>query len=157
MTGRGAFLLLLAVAPAAMGSSVLQPKRLTQAEIAQLPAAGAGSGTSGVEGIRTHVLSGDPAGAGPYTIMLRVPANTRIAAHRHKDDRVATIVSGTWSFGYGPIAGEDIKALGRGSFYTEPAGVSHFARTGAEPVILYIHGIGPTDTEYTAASADPRR
>ncbi len=157
MTGKGAFLLLLAVAPAAIGSSALQPQRLTQAEIAQLPATGAGSGTSGVEGIRTHVLSGDPSREGPYTIMLSVPANTRIAAHRHKDDRVATIVSGTWNFGYGLVAGEDTKALGSGSFYTEPAGVSHFARTGAEPVVLYIHGIGPTDTEYTAAAADPRR
>lgn len=156
MTGKGAFLFLLAVAPAAMGSAALQPQRLTQAEIAQLPATGAGSGTSGVEGIRTHVLSGDPSRAGPYTIMLRVPANTRIAAHSHKDDRVTTIVSGAWNFGYAPVAGEDTKALGPGSFYTEPAGISHFARTGAEPVVLYIHGIGPTDTEYTAASADPR-
>ena len=157
MTGKGAFLLVLAVAPAAMGSSALQPQRLTQAEIAQLPATGAGSGTSGVEGIRTHVLSGNPAGEGPYTIMLSVPANTRIAAHHHKDDRVATIVSGTWNFGYGPIAGENIKPLGPGSFYTEPADADHFARTGAEPVVLYIHGYGPTDTQYTAASVDPRR
>jgi quercetin dioxygenase-like cupin family protein len=140
-----------------MGPAALQPQRLTQAEIAQLPATGAGSGTSGVEGIRTHVLSGDPSNDGPYTIMLSVPANTRIAAHRHKDDRVSTIVSGMWNFGYGSVAGEENKALGPGSFYTEPAGVSHFARTGAEPVILYIHGNGPTDTQYTAASADPRR
>lgn len=157
MTGKGAFLLLLAVTPAALGAAPLQPQRMTQAEIAELPATGAGSGTSGVEGIRTHVLSGDPSREGPYTIMLSVPANTRIAAHRHKDDRVATIVSGTWNFGYGPVAGENTKALGPGSFYTEPAGASHFARTSAEPVVLYIHGYGPTDTEYTAASADSRR
>lgn len=140
-----------------MGSASLQPQRLTQAEIAGLPVTGAGSGTSGVEGIRTHVLSGDPSREGRYTIMLSVPANTRIAAHRHKDDRVATIVSGMWNFGYGTVTDEDTKDLGPGSFYTEPAGVDHFARTGSEPVILYIHGNGPTDTQYTAASADPRR
>ena len=157
MTVRNTFLFLLVAAPAAMASAALQPQRLTQAEIAELPATGAGSGTSGVEGIRTHVLSGDPSREGPYTIMLSVPANTRIAAHRHKDDRVATVVSGTWYFGYGPLADEDTKALGSGSFYTEPAGVSHFARTGGEPVILYIHGKGPTDTQYIASSADPRR
>ncbi len=51
MTGKGALLLLLAVAPAVVGSAALQPQRLTQAWIAQLPATGAGSGTSGVEGI----------------------------------------------------------------------------------------------------------
>lgn len=87
--------------------------------------------------------------------MLNVPANTRIAAHTHKDDRVATIVSGIWNFGYGPVAGDDTKALGTGSFYTEPAGISHFARTGADPVVLFIHGNGPTDTLYVAASGSP--
>lgn len=152
MNGRSAALLLLGAAPFAMASAALQPQRLTQAEIAELPSTGAGSGTSGVEGIRTHILSGDPSGSGPYTIMLSVPANTRIAAHTHKDDRVATIVSGIWNFGYGPVAGSDTKALGPGSFYTEPAGISHFARTGADPVVLFIHGNGPTDTLYVAAS-----
>lgn len=157
MTDKGAFLLLLAVAPATLGTASLQPQLLTQAEIAELPATGAGSGTSGVKGIRTHVLSGDPSRNAPYTIMLSVPANTRIAAHRHRDDRVATIVSGTWNFGYGKVAGDDTKALGPGSFYTEPAGVDHFARTGSEAVILYIHGHGPTDALYAAPAADPRR
>ncbi len=47
----------------------------------------AGAGTSGVSGIQTVVLKGDPARAGLYTIMLRIPANTRIAAHEHMDDR----------------------------------------------------------------------
>src|SRR3546814_7500062 len=52
----------------------------------------------------------------------------------------STVVSGVWNFGYGSAASEDTKALGPGSFYTEPAGVDHFARTGSEPVVLYIHG-----------------
>lgn len=155
MTGKSVFLLLLGAAPAAMASAALQPQRLTQAEIAQLPATGAGSGTSGVDGIRTHILSGEPSRSAPYTIMLSVPANTRIAAHTHKDERVATIVSGTWNFGYGPVADSDTKALGPGSFYTEPAGASHFAQTGADPVVLFIHGTGPTDTQYVAASSAP--
>ena len=157
MIAKSAMLFLLAAVPTARAAAPLQSQRLTQAEIAGLPAIGAGSGTSGVEGIRTHILSGDPSREGAYTIMLSVPANTRIAAHRHKDDRVATVVSGVWNFGYGSVAGEDTKALGPGSFYTEPAGVDHFARTGSEPVILYIHGYGPTDTHYVAPSADPRR
>src|SRR3546814_16630304 len=38
----------------------------------------------------------------PYTIMLGIPANTRIAAHMH--DRVATIVVETWNFSYGLVA-----------------------------------------------------
>jgi quercetin dioxygenase-like cupin family protein len=102
-------------------------------------------------------LAGNPTAAGPYTIALQVPANTGIAAHTHRDDRVASVVSGTWYFGYGAKAEEGVKALGPGSFYTEPAGATHFARTGAKPVILYVHGFGPTDTQYLDRAADPRR
>jgi hypothetical protein len=64
-------------------------------------AKGAGAGTSGVTGIQTIVLKGDPAKHGLYTILLRVPAHTKIAAHHHPDDRIATVVSGTWYFGHG--------------------------------------------------------
>jgi quercetin dioxygenase-like cupin family protein len=150
--------MMIAAAPAVAGSTpALDPKRLTLIEVMGRPTVSAGPGTSGIGDILTRVLVGDPSAAGAYTIMLHVPANTQIAAHRHKDDRVATVVSGTWNFGYGSTASDDTKALGPGSFYTEPAGVSHFARTGAEPVVLYIHGIGPTDTHYSVPSADPRR
>lgn len=157
MIARGAILLTLAATTAASqpGSSV-SPRLLTQAEVLALPSIGGGAGTSGISGIRTRVLSGDPTASGLYTIALQVPANTRIAAHTHRDDRVAMVVSGTWYFGYGAKAGTKVKALGPGSFYTEPAGVSHFARTGATPVILYIHGFGPTDTRYVDQAADPR-
>lgn len=132
--------------------------RLAPADVAALPALGAGAGTSGVAGIRTRILSGDPTRAGLYTIALTVPANTRIAAHRHRDNRTATVVSGTWYLGYGDKAADAaFKALPPGSFYAEPADVAHFARTGAEPVTVYITGIGPTDTRYVDAAADPGR
>jgi uncharacterized RmlC-like cupin family protein len=131
--------------------------RLTPADIGALPTTGASAGTSGVSGIETRTLSGDPTKAGPYTIALRVPANTQIQAHTHRDERTAVVVSGTWNFGYGDKAERALeKALGAGSFYSEPAGVAHFARTGAEPVLIYIFGYGPTDTRYLDASADPR-
>ena len=91
---------------------------------------GAGTGTSAVAGIRTVVLKGDPDRAGLYTIMLHVPANTRIAAHDHPDDRVATVISGTWYIGYGErFNATDLKALPPGSFYTEPPDRVHFAET----------------------------
>jgi hypothetical protein len=40
------------------------------------------------------------------------------------------------------------KALPAGSFYTEPSGDAHFARTKTDPVIVYITGSGPTDTVF---------
>lgn len=131
--------------------------RLTPPEIAAMAKGGAGAGTSGVAGIRTTILYGDPAVAGPYTIALRVPANTRIAAHTHRDARSAVVISGTWYFGYGSKAGDGaVKPLVSGSFYTEPAGTPHFALTRNEPAMVYISGFGPTDTQYVEAVADPR-
>ena len=133
-------------------------RRLSIAEIGTMAKGGAGAGTSGVEGITTTVLSGDPNVAAPYTIEIRVPAHTRIAAHSHRDDRSAVVISGTWWFGYGSIAADSLaKPLLAGSFYTEPAGGDHFAMTGDQPAVVYITGYGPTDTRYVVAASDPRR
>lgn len=131
--------------------------RLTPTEIAALAQGGAGPGSSGVAGIQTSVLAGDPTKPGPYTIRLSAPANTRIAAHSHRDERTAVVVSGTWFFGYGDKADEaKVKALPPGSFYSEPAGDHHFALTRDEPVVVYIFGQGPTDTVYVDPAAAPK-
>jgi pimeloyl-ACP methyl ester carboxylesterase len=117
----------------------------------------AGTGSSGVSGIQTVVLKGDPNESGMYTIMLRVPAHTHIAAHSHRDDRVATVVSGTWHIGYGDKFDESkLKAFTPGSFYTEPPGRNHFAETVDEPVEVQITGFGPSSTEYVDPAQDPR-
>jgi quercetin dioxygenase-like cupin family protein len=151
-----AFLVVIGSWAAWAGSPVSQV-RLSTSEVAGLPRGVAGAGTSGVVGIETTVLSGDPTSAGPYTIALRVPAHTIIAAHTHRDDRSAVVVSGTWWFGYGSVNTPDqLKVLGPGSFYTEPGGDAHFARTGDEPAVIYVTGIGPTDTHYLDKDADPR-
>ena len=124
-------------------------KRLTPSEINSISAMDAGAGTSGVGGIQTRVLKGDPTKPGLYTIQLTVPANTKIEAHTHPDDRVATVISGTWQIGYGTAFDEKkLKALVPGSFYTEPPNVAHFAHTGNTAVVLQITGYGPTGTTY---------
>ena len=54
--------------------------RLTPAEMEALATHAAGTGTSGVAGIVTTVLAGDPTRPGPYTIRLSVPAHSSGAA-----------------------------------------------------------------------------
>ena len=113
-------------------------------------------GSSGLPGVHTKVLYGDPAKAGFYTILLFVPPRTTIQAHSHRDDRVATVVSGEWHFGYGDhFNPESLKTLPPGSVYSEPGGLNHFAQTEADPVIVQISGAGPTDTQYFDAVNDP--
>jgi len=128
--------------------------RLTAAEITGIPSVGAGTGTSGVSGIQTRVVRGDPKRPGAYTIQLTVPANTRIEAHDHPDDRSVTVISGTWFFGYGTRFDEkELKELPPGSFYTEPPNMPHFARTGDRPVVIQISGVGPSGTRYQTQTA----
>jgi hypothetical protein len=57
-------------------SNDLGEKRLTPAEYEFPQQGNPGTGSSGVGGIHTVVLKGDPNKAGVYTIMLRVPAHT---------------------------------------------------------------------------------
>lgn len=137
----------------ALGAVNLTQLRVTPAEVDAMQAHEAGAGTSGVSGIRTTVVEGDPTQTGPYTIRLSVPAKTRIQAHTHRDSRSAVVVAGTWYFGYGNAASSAAeKALPPGSFYTEPGGVAHFAETKDTPVVVYITGVGPTDTVYVKQS-----
>jgi pimeloyl-ACP methyl ester carboxylesterase len=114
--------------------------RLSPTDVAAISHNSAGAGTSGLQSIETTVLLGDPAKPGVYTISLRIPAHTVILAHTHRDDRTATVVTGTWYFGYGthhdPSA---LKPLPPGSFYTEPAGEPHFAETKDEAVTVLHH------------------
>jgi hypothetical protein len=121
------------------------------------PAAG-GTGTSGVSGTQTVVLKGDPAKPGLYTMLLRVGPNTKIEAHAHPDDRVGTVISGTWYFGYGAKFDESrLKMLPAGSVYTEPPNADHFAMTRGEGVTIQITGVGPSGTAYVDPGNDPAR
>jgi quercetin dioxygenase-like cupin family protein len=125
-------------------------RRLTPREIEALPRESAGTGTSGLPAVTTRMLFEDPMKSDLYTIELRVAPNTVIQAHTHRDTRTAVVVNGLWYFGYGPkIEQALVRALPPGAFYTEPAGESHFARTGPEGATVSITGYGPTDTIYT--------
>lgn len=142
-------LALAAFASAADAQTPPSRQRIAPAEFNFSVAGSAGAGTSGIAAIQTIVLKGDPTKAGLYTIMLRIPAGTRIAAHTHPDDRIGTVISGTWYFGYGPtFDAAALRALPPGSFYTEPPGDPHFAETRESDVILQITGFGPTGTTY---------
>jgi quercetin dioxygenase-like cupin family protein len=147
--------LLLVVASAATSPS-LPEMRMTPSEMQASGFDGGTVGGSGVPGVRRKVLFGDPTQTGFYTILLFVPAHTTIQAHSHRDHRMAVVVAGDWHFGYGDrFDDKSLKALPRGSVYSEPGGVNHFAQTGSEPVIVEISGYGPTDTRYFDPNNDP--
>jgi uncharacterized RmlC-like cupin family protein len=153
-------MLFLALAVLAVRSSATAPSfpqmRMTAQDIVSGDQGDGQIGSSKLAGVHTKILAGDPASAGFYSILLFVPAHTTIQAHSHRDDRMATVVSGNWQFGYGTHLEESaFKALPAGSVYSEPGGVNHFARTTDTPVVVHISGYGPTDTRYFNPADDP--
>jgi quercetin dioxygenase-like cupin family protein len=142
---------------ALLGTQSLPKMRLLPSEMLAIPVDGNQIGSSELAGVHTKVLFGDPAKPGFYSILLFVPANTTIQAHSHRDDRMATVVSGTWYFGYGDhFDATGLKALRAGSVYSEPAAQNHFARTATQAVVVHISGYGPTDTRYFDPANEPK-
>ncbi len=149
--------LLSCLAASAAIAQSLPGMRMTPAEMRASAVDSNPIGSSALPGVHTKVILGDPSKAGFYTILLFVPAHTTIQAHSHRDNRMAAVVSGEWHLGYGDhFDAKSLKSLPPGSVYSEPGGDNHFARTGADPVIVQISGYGPTDTRYFEAANDPR-
>ena len=146
------------VAAPTTNTNSLPQMRLTPTEINSLTLDNNQIGSYGLTGVHTKVLFGDPTKAGFYSILLFVPAHTTIQAHSHADDRMATVLSGEWHFGYGDqFDAIALKTLPPGSVYSEPGGLNHnhFARTEADPVVVHISGFGPTNTHYFDPANDP--
>jgi quercetin dioxygenase-like cupin family protein len=129
----------------------------TPAELMAAPATG-GAGGSGNAKVEVITILGDASKPGLYTQLLKVGTGAQIPAHHHAGDRVGTVLSGTWHFGYGSEFDKaKLKTLPVGSVYTEPANEPHFAMTDNEPVVVMLTGTGPTDTVYENPANDPSR
>ena len=113
-------------------------------------------GALALTGMEQVNLVGDPAKPGPYTIRLTFPAGYKVAPHTHPDSREVTILSGTWYTGYGDkFDAEKLKALPAGSFYTEPANVSHFVEV-REAVMAQVSGMGPSGRKFVNPADNPK-
>jgi len=150
------FALTILVATCSATAPSIPKLRMTPTEITSGDKGDSQIGSSKLAGVHTKILAGNPSAAGFYSVLLFVPPRTTIQAHTHRDDRMATVVSGTWQFGYGTHFDEKaLKTLPVGSVYSEPGGVNHFASTAEEPVVVHISGFGPTDTRYFNPADDP--
>jgi len=104
-------------------------------------------------GLEQTNLIGDPSKPGPYTIRLKFPAGFKVAPHTHSDAREVTVLSGTLYTGYGEKAEPArLKELTAGSFYTEPANVSHYMEI-REPTMVQVSGTGPSGRKFVGPDA----
>jgi len=151
------FLLFLFAASASAQSGNNEQLRMTPQDVMAAKSSGPSApGSSNLSAVQVIVIHGDPSKPGLYTILLKVAANTKIPAHLHPDDRVGTVVAGTWYFGYGDVFEESkLKKLPVGSIYSEVPDQNHFAMTRNEPVIVEITGYGPSGVRYVNPADDP--
>lgn len=151
------FLLCWYVTPASAQSDNKGQLRMTPQEVIAARSNGpSATGSSNLSAVQVIVIHGDPSKPGLYTILLKVAANTKIPAHLHPDDRIGTVVAGTWYFGYGDVFDEGkLKKLPVGSIYSELPDQNHFAMTRGEAVIVEITGYGPSGVTYVDPADDP--
>jgi quercetin dioxygenase-like cupin family protein len=142
---------MLSVVPSALAQSELPPGalRITPDELRW--------GPGRVPGHEIAPLIGASNRPGVYVERVRFPANAVSQPHSHPEARSYVVISGTWYVGYGDsYDSAKLKALPPGSFYTEPANVTHFSLTKDEPVVVQISGDGPSATRFVDAGQVPR-
>ena len=136
----------------------IMPVRLPAGEIPWPEASARVEGTAMRSGLQVLVVAGDAKSDGLFSIMVKIPANTRVPPHSHPEVRSCFVLSGTFYLAYGAARDETLfVALPAGSHYTEPAGMNHFAETRDEPAIAECTAMGPTGTTFVNPADDPRR
>lgn len=106
----------------------------------------------GLPGMAVSVVAGDPTQAGPYTMLIKIPAGMRIPPHSHPDRyRMSVIISGTLHFGFGDKWDEAaMKVFTPGTIWSEPVGANHFVWAKDGEVIAMLTAIGPTGSKPVA-------
>ena len=142
---------LLASVSAAAGDMSTTPLMLTSDQLEWID-------NPRVPGLGLARILGNEKEAGPYTYRVKLPQGRVVEAHSHPDDRMYTVISGTWYIGWGGEFDESkLTALPAGSFYTEPANVPHFISTPDGEAIVQISGTGPTAASYVDATKAPAK
>lgn len=108
------------------------------------------------KGVKSAVIEGDPAKAGPFTMRFKLPANYKIPPHWHPAIEHVTVLSGSFHMGLGEVFDESrTTKLPVGGFAMMAIGTRHFAFTKEETTIQ-VHGIGPWGINYVNPADDPR-
>lgn len=139
--------LLLAVPALGYAAGPMQPEEIKWGPAPPVLPAGAG----------LAVLAGDPAGTGPVTLRLKMPAGYRIPPHWHPTDERVTVISGTLGIGMGDkLDKKHAKVLKAGGYAVAPANMHHFAwtKTGA---VVQVDLMGPFQITYVNPADDPSK
>jgi quercetin dioxygenase-like cupin family protein len=107
--------------------------------------------------VRLAIVVGQPSEPGPYLIRVKVPAGVKLMPHRHREDRIYTVISGVFYIGRGDQFDPDkLDAYPPGSVLILPSNTSHFHWAKSGEYVAQVSAIGPLGLEYVDPGDDPR-
>jgi quercetin dioxygenase-like cupin family protein len=114
------------------------------------------------EELGSGLILGDPSKPGLYVTRVRFAPGAGSKPHFHSQDRLVTVIRGTWWVALGPDGAvynpDKMVPMKPGSFILHPAGGHHYDGAKDEEVIVQIIGMGPvTTTQLTPASGGGQR
>ena len=96
------------------------------------------------------VLWGDPNKPGLYAVQITFKAGSGSRPHYHDQDRLVTVVKGTWYVHLGEESDKydpsKMTAMKAGSFVFHPAFGHHYDGAHEEDAVVRIIGMGPVKT-----------
>jgi quercetin dioxygenase-like cupin family protein len=99
-------------------------------------------------GVTASLIAGDLKASGMYVMLVKYSAGGKVLPHTHSDQRIVTVISGTYYAGDGTEFDESkLKPLKSGTTIIVPAGAAHFAAAKDGEVIVQEAGIGPSTTK----------
>ncbi len=91
------------------------------------------------------MIHGEQENAGPFTFRVRAAAGHRLPPHTHPDERVITVLEGTYWSAVGDTWDDSkLIAFPAGSFYVVPAGVPHYSAVLEGETTFQESGTGPS-------------
>lgn len=106
---------------------------------------------------RLAVLVGEPSQQGPYVVRMKLPSGVKLMPHRHPEDRVYTVISGTFYIGLGErFDPSKLVAYPPGAVVVLPGDTYHFHWAKSGEYVTQVTAIGPLGLDYKDAVDDPR-
>jgi quercetin dioxygenase-like cupin family protein len=109
-------------------------------------------------GAKVAVASGNPAKAGPFTVLIKMPANYTVPPHHHPgDETVRVLNNGSLTYGMGDKVDTASSAtLAKGYHVDMQAGMNHWV-TATAAADVQVKGTGPFEIVYANPADDPRK
>jgi quercetin dioxygenase-like cupin family protein len=108
--------------------------------------------------VRLAILVGDTSQPGPYVVRVKVPAGVKLMPHTHPEDRIYTVIAGTFYIGLGnTFDPAQLVSYPPGSVIVLPGHTPHFHWARSGEYVTQVSANGPLGLDYVDPDDDPRK